>query len=122
MEAHRAQFRVLSMCRALQVSRSGYYAWRRHQPSRREQAERRLLDHVRHRHEQTRQAYGAVKLWRDLNATGVPCGKHTVARLRQLAGLRTRRQRRFQAGYAARNGARPAPRLIEWPFMAEKVD
>lgn len=110
------------MCTALQVSRSGYYAWRERPLSARVQARKRLLDQIRERHEQTREAYGAVKLWRELNETGVRCGKHTVAGLRLLAGLSTRRQRRFRAAYASRNATPPAPRLLQWPFVANRID
>ncbi len=75
-----------TLCRCLQVSRSGYYEWRARKPSLRQQADEVLLEQIRHVHEENRGAYGAVKTWRCLQARGVQAGKHRVARLRALAG------------------------------------
>ena len=41
--AYRAEFLVSRMCSVLQVSRSGYYAWRKQSPSKRKMANQRLL-------------------------------------------------------------------------------
>lgn len=96
IERHR-QFPVTAMCRALQVSRSGYYEWRCRTPSARAQADQRLLTEVRRVHTQSRQAYGALKTWRTLKSQGIACGKHRVARLRKSAGIEARRKRRFRS-------------------------
>jgi hypothetical protein len=47
-----------------------------------------------HLHQQTREAYGALKLWRVVPDSGIRCGRHRVARLRELAGLEARPVRR----------------------------
>ena len=67
----------------LKVSRSGYYGWRGRKESRRNQENRALLIEVEKVHSQSRQAYGALKTWRELKAQGVKCGRHRVARLRR---------------------------------------
>ena len=54
IQGHHAVFRVTRMCRALQVSRSGFYAWQRRAESPRAQANRALLEHMRRVHQQTR--------------------------------------------------------------------
>ncbi|TLY41997.1 MAG: hypothetical protein E6K61_04215 [Nitrospirae bacterium] len=79
-----SEFSIRRMCAVLQVSRSGYYAWRRRPDSRRAQANRTLVERMRQLHAQTKERYGAVKLWRALSALGVACGRHRVARLRRL--------------------------------------
>lgn len=102
----------------LQVSRSGYYAWRLRAPGAREQANTRLLAQIRALHEAVREAYGADKTWRALRSQGVACGRHRVARLRRAHGIEARRMRRFRLAYAARNATPPAPNLLARHFHA----
>jgi putative transposase len=90
------------MCRALQVSRSGFYAWQRRAESPRAQANRALLERMRTVHQQTREAYGARKMWHALRREGLACGRHRVARLRRLAGLVALRRRRYVRTVQAR--------------------
>jgi putative transposase len=57
-----------------------------------------ILVHTKHRW-----TPGAVKLWHLLNSQGIRCGKHRVARLRKIEGIKTNRTRRFlrrQARYS----------------------
>ena len=93
---HRNLYPLNRLCEALDVSRSGYYAWSGRALSRREQANQDLLIKIRRIHEQARETYGAVKVWKALQAEGVACGRHRVARLRRLAGIEARRRRRFK--------------------------
>lgn len=94
VHAYRGIYPVRGLCRALQVSRSGYYAWRHRPESRRAQADRALRTQIEAVHRSTRGCYGAVKIWRELQRRGVAGGKHRVARLRRQAGIETRRTRR----------------------------
>jgi hypothetical protein len=96
IQDHARTHRVTRLCAALGVSRSGYYAWRQRPPSARREADQRLLPVLRRLHRQTREEYGAIKLWQALKESGVKCGRHHVARLRKLAGLEARRVRRFR--------------------------
>jgi putative transposase len=75
--------RVTRLCAALAVSRSGYYAWRDRPLSARTAEDQRLLPVLRRLHQEAREGYGAIKLWRALNQHGIRCGRHRVARLRQ---------------------------------------
>lgn len=78
--------RVTRLCAALAVSRSGYYAWRDRPLSARTAEDQRLLPVLRRLHQEAREGYGTIKLWRALNQHGIRCGRHRVARLRQLGG------------------------------------
>jgi transposase InsO family protein len=95
MQAHHREFRVTPMCRVLQVSRSGFYAWQRRPDSLRARANQALIARMRVLHQQTREAYGTRKMWHLLNREGVVCGRHRVARLRRLAGIVALRRRRY---------------------------
>lgn len=71
MRAHHDQFKVSRMCRALEASRSGYYGWRSRKESKRSEQNRTVLAEIRKVHKQNREAYGAVKTWRELKAQGL---------------------------------------------------
>jgi putative transposase len=95
IQRHQQEFRLTRMCAVLQVSRSGFYAWQRRRPSARLQANHRLIERMRILHQQTREAYGARKMWHLLIREGVHCGRHRVARLRREAGIVALRRRRY---------------------------
>ena len=47
MQTHQRKFRLTRMCRVLQVSRSGFYAWERRGTSLRTQANQALIERMR---------------------------------------------------------------------------
>lgn len=122
VRAHSPEFRVSRMCQVLKVSRSGYYDWQGRGESPRSQRDQVLLKEIRQIHEQTKEAYGAIKTWQALRQAGVDCGKHRVARLRRLAAIEARRKRKFRLAYRSRHSAPPAPNLLKWPFQAAHAD
>jgi putative transposase len=115
---HRTEHRLGHLCAALEVSRSGYYAWRSRPESARTHANRALTDRIRQLHTQTHERYGAVKVWQALRAAGLRCGRHRVARLRRLQGLLARRVRRFRALVEHHQFAPPAPNRLQQVFVA----
>ena len=110
------------MCEVLEVSRSGYYDWCGRGESRRNGQDKILIKQIRIVHESHKEAYGTVKTWLALNEVGIICGKHRVARLRSIAGIETRRRRRFRLAYNARHSAPPAPNLLRQCFEAPGPD
>lgn len=122
IEEHELIHRVTALCRALAVSRSGYYEWKTRPESRRERDNHRLVAHIRKIHQASREAYGILKTWRALHAAGIRCGHNRVARLRRLHGVEARRRRRFRAGQAARNNDPAAPNLLDRRFTATAPD
>jgi putative transposase len=116
--AYPAEHRLTRLCQTLGVSRSGYYAWRRRPASPRTRANARLVRQMQQLHRQTKERYGAVKLWRALLASGVACGRHRVARLRRQYGLMARRVRRFRVVIEHHQFAPPAPNRLQQVFVA----
>ena len=114
--------RVSRLCAALAVSRSGYYAWRDRPVSARAAEDHQLLPVLRDLHQQTREGYGALKLWRVLTARGIRCGRHRVARLRKLAGLEARRARRFRVIVEHHQLPRPAPNRLQQRFVTTELN
>lgn len=118
---HEEEFSVTLMCRALGVSRSGYYDWHRRAPSERAVANTVLLDRIRQIHAQSRENYGTRKIWRALLAQGERCGRHRIARLCAAHGIAAKRMRRFRSVY--RSEPRPAaPNLLDRHFQATLPD
>jgi putative transposase len=122
VHAHRTEYRLTQLCRTLGVSRSGYYAWEGRPLSARATANARLLEHIQHLHHQTKARYGALKLWRALQRTGVRCGRHRVARLRRQHGLIAQRVRRFRMLHERHEFAPPAPNRLQQVFVAPAVN
>jgi putative transposase len=73
------------MCAVRHVSRSGFDAWPRRQPSSRTQANQRRIARMRVLHQQTREASGARKMWPLFTREGLVCGRPRVARRRRRA-------------------------------------
>jgi putative transposase len=116
MRAHEEQFGLQRMCAVFDVSRSGYYEWRKRPRSARAARDEVLLGYIRRVHASCHEAYGAKKTWLQLKAQGVSCGKHRVARLRQSAGIEARRKRRFRVQARHRQTAPAAPNLVAQRF------
>jgi len=79
-------------------------------------ADRRLLPLLRQIHQEMREEYGAIKLWREATARGIRCGRHRVARLRKLGGLETKRMRRFRVIVEHHQLPPPAPNVLQQRF------
>lgn len=107
---------VTKLCRGLSVSRGGYYDWLARGESVRARGDRVLLAHIQRVHEASREAYGTKKTWLELNAQGIVCGKHRVARLRRCAGIEARRKRRFRVMVEHHHTAPAAPNLVQRRF------
>ncbi len=120
MRCNAGQFSLVGMCRALRVSRSGYYAWRHRGPSIHQAEDRTLATHVQRVHIASREAYGARKVWKTLVAEGIDCGRHRVARIRRENGIEARRRRRFKVTHYARRHKSTAPDLLRRQFQVEQ--
>ena len=105
IKAHQNQFRVATMCRVLEVSRSGYYEWLRDPLSDRDRENLRLLGLVRASYAASGGVYGAPRVFLDLREAGETCSKHRVARLMRLHRIKAnygyRRPRTFRGRTSA---------------------
>ncbi len=109
---------ITLMCTLLNVSRSGFYKFRRHIVSARENANVRLLEEIKAIHQESRETYGSPRIHRELVKNGKPCGRHRVARLMAKEGIVGKIRRRFRTTTRARKGAVPAPDLLKRYFAA----
>jgi len=115
----RTQYPVRMMCRLLKVSSSGYYAWRVRPESQRAQTDRELTRVIRRLHADSQGVYGSPKMRDELKDEGYRCGRHKVARLMRLAGLRGCPKRRFKITTERDPSHAVAKNLLRQDFAAE---
>ena len=120
MKQHSDRYPVRRLCQLLEVSRSGYYAWYHRGPSRRTQNDQQLVELLWQVHREHREAYGAVKTWRTLQARALVGGKHRIARLRRAHGIVAKRQPRRRSVLARQYVAPAAPDLLQQRFSATR--
>lgn len=94
IQAEKAAYPVEVLCRVLAVARSGFYAWGRRPLGLRAQQNQGLVRQIRTCYQAARGRYGSPRIHQDLRAQGVRVGRHRVARLMRLQGLRSIRRRR----------------------------
>jgi transposase InsO family protein len=89
------RFRAAKVCDLLEVSRSGFYAWRGDQESGREVRDRELIPWIRSVFWRHRRRYGARRIAVELASEGIACGVARVARLLKTQGFRAIQPRSY---------------------------
>lgn len=108
---------VRRMCRALRVSRAGFYAWANGRPRVREQENARLSVHIRAIHRRSRETYGSPRVTSELRAEGWTVSRKRIARLMQCAGVVGIPKKRFRGSTTdSAHDLRIAPNLLERKF------
>ena len=122
MKAHQALYPIATMCRVLQVSASGYYAWCKRPQCKRKQTDVVLGDRIEASHQRSRKTYGRPRIQADLRDAGMRASDRRVARImreRKIQGAS--RRKGFRTTVRDRD-ARPAPDLVERKFTATAPD
>jgi putative transposase len=118
IERHTQQFRVSVMCKVLQVSRAGYYAWRNRRPSALQEANDRLLKLLRKLFSLHRKRYGYRRI-HEVAHKEIPCGKHRVARLMRQDGLKVPQRRAYRVTTQSKHKRPVAPNILGREFTAD---
>ena len=108
------------MCRVLEVSTSGYYAWRSRPASKRAREDAVLLRRIRTIHAASRETYGVPRVYKEFVENNESVGRDRIARLMRRACLRGVSPRRFVTTTRRNEATRPAPDLVERRFRAER--
>jgi putative transposase len=122
VKANQASYPIAMMCRLLEVSTSGYYAWLKRPPSMRFREDKMLLERIRWFHTRSRGTYGAPRIHLDLREAGIRVGRKRVARLMQAVGLQGISRRKHTNTTLRRPDTRPAPDLVKRNFAADRPD
>lgn len=119
IETNRRTGSVETLCGALGVSVSGYYAWRGRESSQRQQQDSHLLTHSRAAYQAGRGLYGSPRVHAALRQQGVRCSRQRVARLMRQAGIYSRRRPKRRVCTTDSRHQRPvAPNLLKRDFSA----
>ena len=122
VEREKANHPVATMCRVLEVSPSGFWAWSKRPPSRRALADAALTEPIRDIHERSRGTYGMPRIHAELRDDGTRCSRKRVARLMREDGLEGVHRRRSARTTVQDRDTAPAPDLVERMFDASCPD
>ena len=122
MSAHQALYPIVTMCRVLGVSPSGYYAWLSREPSARSKSDKELTAVIGKIHQWSRGTYGVPRMVVELDARGHQVNPKRGARLMREAGLQGVTRRKRTNTTRSDRDARVAPDLVQRDFAAEGPD
>jgi transposase InsO family protein len=103
----------------MQVSPSGYCAWKKRLPSAREQANQQLSEQIKAVFAESDQTYGSPRVYHELKEQGVPCSEKRIARLMRLGDLKACAARRFVVTTDSHHDLPIAQNLLEREFHVE---
>jgi putative transposase len=120
MHAHRSRYRVLVMCKYLNVSKAGYYAWRRRKHSNRRKHDAELLKLIRRVHDQSRARYGQPRIHVELRSQGICASRKRIARIMRYAGIKGKKRRHSKASSFSPGVIPAAPNVLNRQFAVSQ--
>ena len=118
MDGHSKAYALTEMCVVLDVSISGYRAWKRGgTPNRRRLTDAQTLAVIRAIHVECKGAHGSPRMVRELRQRGFTAGKERVERLMRENGIRARHKRRYKVTTDSKHGLPVAANLLNRNFM-----
>ena len=123
IETQRDDYPLNRLCRVLQVSRSGYYAWRRRQPSATAERRQAIARGVQQSHRDSHGTYGYRRVHQDLlDDHAMACCRETVRRVMADLGLSGKQKRRFITTTDSNHAEPIAANLLQRDFTATRPD
>ena len=116
---HLADHPVEVVCDVLEVSRSGYYAWKVRPQSPQRLRRIQLAKKIQAVHADNRRVYGSPRIFKALQAQGEHVSENTVAKIMRLSGLRAKVKRKFVPRTTDSTHCQPiAPNVLDRQFQA----
>jgi putative transposase len=113
---HQQQYPITVLCQTLEVSQSGYYAWKTREPSQHCREDARLAADIQQMFLEHRRVYGSPRIHAVLQARGMRCGRKRVVRLMQQLGLSAQPKRSRKPTTKSDPHARFAPNHLARQF------
>ena len=120
IKRHQLEFSVQRMCRVLDLSISGFYAWLKRGQSRRKREDALLLQAVRRLYEASRGTYGSPRIYKALKEEGWRVGEKRVALLMQRHDMRAYRKQGYKRAGRATAAVLAAPNILDRNFEAKE--
>ena len=118
IDAEKAKYPVGVLCDVLDVSRSGFYAWKGRPAPAKKKLDAHLATRIAGVHKGSRGTYGSPRVHAELRANGVRVGRKRVERLMRENGLQARRKRRFRRTTDSNHSQPIAPNVLGRHFEA----
>jgi putative transposase len=123
IETQRDTYPLKRLCRVLQVSRSGYYAWRRRKPSTTAKRRQAIARGVQQSHRDSHGTYGYRRVHQDLiEDDEIACCRETVRQVMAELGLCGRHKRRFVKTTDSNHDEPIAANRLHRDFTATRPD
>ena len=111
------------MCRVLEVSRSGFYAWRKRSASVRSQRQQELVTEMEQIHsDRDMRSYGSPRMQQELLARGHEVSENTVAKLMRRHGIRAASSRKFRVTTESGHSLPVAENVLNREFEQGSAD
>jgi transposase InsO family protein len=122
ISAEKAKAPVSVLCRILEVTRSGYYAWQRREPSEQAIDDQKLALEIAAIHKASGDTYGSPRIHAELRAKGLKVSRKRVARLMRELGIKSRRKRRFKVTTDSKHNLPVADNVLDRRFDVDAPD
>jgi putative transposase len=120
IEEHRGEYPISVLCKTLEVSVSGYGAWRTRPMSHHDREDAQIAEQVKAAFHANRRVYGSPRIHAELQAQGIRCGHKRVARLMRAQGLVARCPRHRTITTQSDPEAHVSPNLLQRDFSADQ--
>ena len=115
-------FQIRRMCRVLEVSASGYYAWLNRPESSRVRENRRLVVEIKVIHKENRGVYGSPRIQAELKEREIHVSENRVARLMRDNGIAAKQKKKYKTTTDSNHGHLAAPNILGRDFEADGPD
>lgn len=122
IDGHRDSFALEALCGTLDVSASGFAAWKRGGSVKRWLTDAQMLVLIRAIFAESDGNYGSPRVYREIKARGLPGSRERVARLMNENGIRAKHKRRYKATTDSKHNLPVAPNLLDQNFEASAPD
>jgi putative transposase len=119
IDAEKAGLSIETACGVLNVSVSGYYAWKERKASARQTNDMVMLAHIRAEFSTSNSTYGSPRMHAELKESGLSIGRHRVARLMSDNGMKARQKTRFKKTTDSDHGGPVAINVLDQDFTAD---
>lgn len=114
------EFNVDAMCEALNVNRSGYYAYKNSPPTMRETDDERLTALIEKSFYESNRNYGTARIQADLRDWGEKISRRRIGRLMKQAGLVCKTAKKFKATTNSKHDEAISPNLLNRNFKVDE--